>query len=375
MPTPPTFVTQDPAADIDEMVAYYESLTAANLHPAAVERLMLNCIAYRYSLLKAAIQDAAEQTLVDFARAPALDSLGIFYGVTRLAAAPATTQIQFTLVSGHGGVTIPGNTRVATVDGQVIFTTIEDVIVPALNTTATVMAEATTDGAAGNAYTTGNVTTILDPQPYLVSATNTTTTSGGADTEADEPLRARIKAAPAAFSVAGSRKAYRYHALSASALLSDVAVLAYSDDPVFPLGEVHIFPLMADGSVTPSGVLTAVEEACTAEEVRPLSDTVVVTAPTKVDYDITASITIFNSFDPTDTQAAIEDYITEWAEARRQTLGIDITDTQVITAISNAVPGAVYDLTLTGWTDVVIAATEYGNLDNLTITIAGTTAG
>jgi len=199
MPTPPTFATIDPLTDLEALVAYYEGLTGVALQPSSVERLMLNAIAYRFSLTMATIQDAACQNLVDFARAPALDYLGIYVGVTRRAAGPASVAVEFTLISGHGGVTIPAGTRIATTDGQVIFQTTAAINVGALSTTGTGSAEAQTDGASGNGYAIGALTSILDPQAYLVSVTNTAVTAGGNDAETDDALRVRIKQAPSAF--------------------------------------------------------------------------------------------------------------------------------------------------------------------------------
>lgn len=77
-------VPADPQQITAELVAAYEAATGKTLYPAQVERLLIDLIAYRETLLRAAINDAARQNLVRFARAPMLDYLGELVGVRRL---------------------------------------------------------------------------------------------------------------------------------------------------------------------------------------------------------------------------------------------------------------------------------------------------
>ena len=363
MATAPTFVTQDPLQDIADTVAFYESQTGLALAPAAVERLILNAIAYRLSLIKAQVQDAALQNLVDFAIAPSLDYLGIYVGVTRLAAAPAIAQIEFTLNVNVSGITVPQGTRIASIDGLAVFVLTADVFIAATILTGTGTAECDTNGQAANGYAPGQVTQIQDPFPYIISATNTATTAGGADAEGDPSLRTRIKLAPSAFSVAGSRNAYRYHALTASELLVDCAVPETLGD-----GVVNLYPLMRDGSATPSLILTAVEDACTGEQVRPISDTVNAIAPTRTTFSIALVVTPYVGYSTVTMEAAIEEALTDWVESKRQTLGNDIVDTQIFAVAHNAVPGQAYDMSLTAWSDITIAPTAFAFLTSVSVT-------
>lgn len=80
----PEFVARDPAQIVADVVADFERETGRTLYPAQVERLLANVLAYRESLLREAIQDAAKQNLLRYARAPALDMIGELLGVARL---------------------------------------------------------------------------------------------------------------------------------------------------------------------------------------------------------------------------------------------------------------------------------------------------
>ena len=75
-----------------------------------------------------------------------------------------------------------------------------------------VLAECTATGNAGNGLAPGEVSTIVDPVPYITSAVNQNTTEGGADVENDESLAERVYLAPGAYSTAGPEDGYLYHA-------------------------------------------------------------------------------------------------------------------------------------------------------------------
>ena len=84
MSDPVKLVDDDPLAIVDEMVARFQQDAGRTLYPAQIERLLIDQIAYREALVRAAINDVARQNLVAFARAPMLDYLGELVGVARL---------------------------------------------------------------------------------------------------------------------------------------------------------------------------------------------------------------------------------------------------------------------------------------------------
>src|SRR6202044_1239978 len=100
---PPVFVSDtdglDPNLILADMVAEFEAAAGRTLYPAQVERLLINLYAYRESLVRNAIQYAAEQNLLAFATFPMLDYLGQLLSVTRLASQGASATLQFTLAN------------------------------------------------------------------------------------------------------------------------------------------------------------------------------------------------------------------------------------------------------------------------------------
>lgn len=164
----------------------------------------------------------------------------------------------------------------------------------------------------------------------------------------DNSYRERIYLAPTALSVAGPHDAYKYHALSADSRIADVAIISevetkvktlgvyggcaflggknylmntlvvdglhlgndysvtYEDDLLMitligdatsresiditinreMAGEVKIVPILVGGEIPDKDMLKKVKEACSASDVRPMTDLVLVEVPEQVEYDI-----------------------------------------------------------------------------------------
>lgn len=366
--TPPQFISVDGTTVLAELVALYESITGKVLQPAQPERLLINAFAYRELQLRQQIQLAAEQTLVSFAKAPALDYLGELVGVQRLAASPANCIIRFSLIAGHGGVVIPANTRVATADGNIVFATAEAADVDAGVLTKDVQCFALTTGAAGNGYAANGVSDILDPQPFITGAGNLAATSGGADEETDDVFRERIKLAPEAFSTAGSVGAYKFHAKSASPAILDVAIT--SPTP----GTVNIYPLAEGGLPTSTAILNLVLGVCNSETVRPLSDTVNVLSPTAVNYAITVQLTCYNDADTAAIETQVAANLAAYAATRSKQIGLDIVRTQIIAQCM--VPGVYNAVVVSPSSDVAVTPTQVPVLNAaISVTVTGLTDG
>ncbi|NJD38458.1 MAG: baseplate J/gp47 family protein [Geobacter sp.] len=357
----PSFITRDPAAVTAEMVTQYEAMTGKTLQPAQVERVLIDLIAYRESLLRIAIQEAAKQNLVEFAHYPMLDYLGALVGVARLEARPAVTRIRFDLAVASGVDTIiPAGTVIASKDGVVNFTTDTALVISAGQTTGEVAATATTAGTTGNGYLAGEVNSLTTPLAGITAA-STTFTSGGADAEDDDRLRERIKQAPESFSNAGSRGAYRYWAMTAHQSIVDVAVLSPS------AGVVQIYPLTVDG--TPSqGILDAVEATCNADTVRPLTDDVHAVAPQAKPFAIACSITPTVAADPAILVQQVQTALEAVATDLRRSLGRDLVVHRLIAAAQDVT--GVYKAAITSpVADETNADNEWSDCTGITITL------
>ncbi len=159
----PSFVERDPRGLTAQMVADYEAMVGRKLQPAQVERLLVDVIAYRESLVRIAIQEAAKQNLLAYAAFPMLDHLGDLLGVRRLPPASAVATLRFVLDAARSGVTIVSSgTRVRSGDGRAVFATTAPVEIPAGSLFVEVAASAEAPGETGNGYVEGQIADLLD---------------------------------------------------------------------------------------------------------------------------------------------------------------------------------------------------------------------
>ena len=166
---PPTFIKDadglNPNLILADMVAAFQAAAGRTLQPAQVERLLINLYAYRESLVRNAIQYAGQQNLLAFAVFPMIDYLGQLLGVSRLGAQGAVTTLQFTLQNALTlPYTIPAGTQAGTADGEFVFATNADLIVPAATTVASITATCTTAGPNANGYLPGQSQRAAQPQ-------------------------------------------------------------------------------------------------------------------------------------------------------------------------------------------------------------------
>lgn len=341
----PKFIPDDPTAVTQELISAYEAMTGKTLYPAHVDRLMIDLIAYRESVTRAAINDTGRQNLVAFARAPMLDYLGELVGVSRLPAQSARCTVRLTFTEAlASSLAIPAETRVETGSG-VQFQTEAQIIVPAAATDADLAVIAVEPGSAANGYLPGQVNALVDDVGVDVeTVANLGVTLGGADEETDDRLRDRIRLAPESFTVAGSRLAYRHHALRAHQDIVDVAVVGpqlvlqngqlVSQNGV-PPGVVRLFPLLKSG-LPDAATLAAVAAACSADKTRPLTDLVEVLPPVEYPYAIRARLTLFTSADASTTLAAAHDAAAAYALTQSAAMGRDPVPSQIVAALSVA---------------------------------------
>ena len=363
----PSFIDRDPQAITAEIVAQYEQLTGKTLYPAQVERLLIDVIAYRETLVRIGIQEAAKQNLVAYARAPMLDYLGELVGVTRLPAQLATAPLRFSVETALAtNLLIPAGTRVEGGDGAATFMTDADATLLAGSQFVNVNATCEEAGVIGNGWQPGQINNLVDELGDVdVAAVNIAVTSGGFDEEDDDRPRERIKLAPESFSNAGSRLAYRFHALKAHQSIIDVAVLS-------PIpGTVKLYPLLTSG-LPDANMLSLVNSTCSAERVRPLTDLVETLAPTKIDYSIDALLVLYATASQAATLAAAQAAASAFATDRAAGLGRDVVPSQVIAALS--VTG-VYQVVLNSPALLTVAENEWANCTGITVNVTGTVNG
>nr|DAY64340.1 MAG TPA: baseplate assembly protein [Caudoviricetes sp.] len=278
------------------------------------------------------IDRAGKQSLLKYSYSDFLDNLGLLKGVTRSPATAAVTTLRFTVSAVRQVATaIPKGTRVSA-GGSVYFATDEYAEIPAGGSTVDVPATCTDTGTEGNDMAAGDLTTMVDPLPYVASVTNTTATEGGADVESDDDLAERIYLAPGAYSTAGPEDGYLFHAKQFNPSIGDV--VATSNQAA---GTVDIVFIMSDGKTPGTEMINGLKEYLNGKTRRPMTDLVNVSAPAEVTYTVDLTYYINRSDSARAVaiqeavQTAVDDYLT-W----QRTIGRDINPSKLVALVMAA---------------------------------------
>ena len=354
------------SAMITDFCERYQEITGKPivLSKADPNRIILLAVAqYLYQGLLH-VDKAGKMNFLKYAYGPYLRHLAALRGVTEMEPQKATVTVRWSLEEAREqDTTIPAGTRI-TADWEVFFETLSGVVIPAGDTDVTVVMACTETGEKGNNFAPGELTIMADPVPFIADVVNTTQSAGGMDAESDESLAERIYLAPSGYSVAGSEAAYIYHAKSSGVDIGDVKVSSPS------AGVVDVRFLMADGSLPDADDIVKMSDYLSADERRPLTDYVQVSAPTTVDYTITATYYIGSSNQSIEAgiKAAVEAAVEDYKAWQGGAIGRDINPNELVSMMMQA--GA-KRVVVTAPVSTAIGATYIGNCTGTTLTYGG----
>ena len=327
-----SFVDTDTSKVEQNVITMYEAITEKKLYPGDPVRLFLEALAAVIAQQRYHIDYTGKQNLLGYAQGDFLDHLGVLTDTTRLEASAAKATMQYSIAEPLGfAVLIPEGSRVTPGD-QIYFATTEAAEIPAGDTSVTVTAQCQTAGSAGNGFVAGQINKMVDVVENITSVANTDTSLGGSDEEADENMQQRIRLAPEKYSTAGPELGYQYWAQAAHQDILDVSVV--SPTP----GDVVIYVLMQGGALPAQEILDAVEAEVTAEKRRPLNDSLTVSAPDQVAYDvhITYYIGTSDSTRAAAIQTAVNNAVDEYILWQKSKIGRDINPSELVRRVQQA---------------------------------------
>lgn len=276
--------------------------------------------------------DAGKMGLLKYSRGKFLENLGALKHIYRKRAAGATTTIRFSL-SGERATTtgIPKGTRLTAGD-SVYFATDEYCEILTGEIFVDVRATCLAAGSAGNDYGVGEISTIVDPIPYVESGENITRPENGSDEEDDESLKQRIYVAPSAYSTAGTRDAYEYFVRKFNPEITDVKVTSPE------ACVVRIRYLLKSGEVPGPESIKELKLYLSEPEIKPLTDKVEVMAPELTDYNLNVMYYI-NMSDKSRAeiiQSKVTDAINGFKIWQKSKMGRDINPDELIRRVLDA---------------------------------------
>ena len=181
--------------------------------------------------------------------------------------------------------------------------------------------------------------------------------------ESNDSLRRRVQLSFEGFSTAGPEGAYIFHALGSDARVLD----ADARSPV--PGQVIVAVLSNVGSgVAASDLLEAVDATLSDEDVRPLTDQVLVESAVIVNYAIVAQLTLYPGPDADVVLSAANSAAIAYAEANHR-LGRDVTLSGLYAALHQE---GVQNVVLTSpGASITVARNEASYCTGITITSVG----
>ncbi len=182
--------------------------------------------------------------------------------------------------------------------------------------------------------------------------------------ESDHDYRARIQLALEGISTAGSEGSYVFHGLSADADVKDIQ--AVSPEP----GEVVVYVLSrtGNGEASPE-LLSIVEAALNAEDIRPLTDHVTVSSATIVPYAVEAELITYPDPDAEIVRQAAEDAVRTYTESMHR-IGYDVTLSGLYAALHQ--PGVQNVVLTSPAASLVTGDGETTYCTSITVTAGGT---
>ena len=355
------FISTDTRQMYQSMVSGVEEQLGEELFQGDERRLYTEALVAVFAQLFAAVNDACRQRLLRYARGEVLDALGENRGVTRNSSVKATCTVRFSLETAIGSnIIIPKGTRVTSDNVRYFETDVTSVLAAGM-TYEDVPCTAKEGGSVYNGITIGEINILVDQVPYIDEVSNTTSTDGGSDEETDDEYRDRIRIALSAVSVAGPASYYKYLAINADPSIAD----AYVDTP--SAGTVRITPICYGGEVPDENMIAKVLAACSADDVRPLTDSVTVVAPSVEPYDIELKYYTTTEYESAciETMEGEDGAIARYNEWQTEELGRDINPDKLRAFM--LAPSWESDSILVGCTRVTITSPTYEQLDARTV--------
>lgn len=161
----------------------------------------------------------------------------------------------------------------------------------------------------------------------IVPADDTTIPPTAAVMESDTDLRLRAQQAFEGLSVAGPVGAYEYHGRSADGRVADISVVSPSPACV----TITVLAREGDGTAG-ADLLSVVEKALNAEDVRPVGDRVTVQAARIVPYEVAATLYFYPGPEAEPIRAAAEQKLKAYITTQHR-LGRDVRRSAIYAAL------------------------------------------
>lgn len=295
------YVTYDPDEIWEDMMVAYVEAGGDILYPGDEKEILLRAVLADIVQVFAGIDNGLRMQTLRYAVGDYLDVLGEQRGCERIEALAATAGVTITTNATGQADELPAGTAM-TADGEMFYTLDEDIALSGYAQTLTATVTADRPGSAGNGLTAGTQMSLEYTLPAISAIVVSTAASGGQEAEEDDTYRERIRQHGLANVTTGPARQYEAAAEAVSSNIVDAKAVNLA------AGSVGICLILSTQTGAES-LIEAVEAALSAEDVRPLTDTISVYQATDIPYTLNVQYACDNASTAAQTLAqAAADY-------------------------------------------------------------------
>lgn len=323
------YLTYDPDEIWNEMMFQYAKCGGDILYPGDEKEMLLRSVQADIVQLLAGADNALRMQTLRYAVGTYLDIIGENRLCERIAASAATASVTITANATGEARTLPAGMTM-TADGVMFYALQDDVTLSGYQETLTATIVCTQTGSGGNGLLTGATLSLTSTDSAIKNAISSIVTasdaSGGQEKETDDAYRDRIRTYGLAAVTTGPSQQYEAQAKAVSSVILDAKAVNGGE------GEVEIYLLLSDPTGS-AAIIQAVEDALSATDVRPLTDTVTVDLADDVPYTLNVVVTTDGSSSVT---AGIADAVASYQAWQDQTIGLAFNPDRLMAAIYQA---------------------------------------
>ena len=319
------YVQYDPQQLWNEIKTRYIEAGGDILYPGDEKEMLLRAALAVIVQVLATVDNALRMQTLRYAQGEYLDVLGEMRGCARIGASAARATVTITTnATGRADILPAGTTMTA--DGQQFYELVEDFAMTGGQQTATAAIRAVQTGSAGNGLLAGTQMHLSMTNAGILSIIVATDAAGGNEQEEDEVYRQRIREYGLASVTTGPEQQYEAVTMAVSSEILDANAVNID------AGEVGVYVILSDDGHA-AAILQEIQEALSAENVRPLTDKVSVYQAEAVNYTLKVE---YKADGSSAVSSAIAAAVNEYQEWQDNTIGRAFNPDRLMAAVYQA---------------------------------------
>lgn len=304
------YLSYDPEEIWEEMTDAYRDAGGDVLYPGDEKEMLLRSVMAVVVQVFAGVDNALRMQTLRYAAGEYLDLIGEQRNCPRIQASPAKTSVLI-LGRANGRPSVLPKGTAMTADGANFYLLEEAVTLSGFTQSLNAEITAERPGSAGNALLAGTELQLAINNAGVESITVNADAAGGNEKEDDDVYRERIREFWLTAVTTGPARQYEAAAKRVSSAIVDARALRTG------AGQVGVY-LILSTSTGASAIVQAVQAALSAEELRPLTDSVTVSV---AEYETYVLSVQYQANAGSTTTAAIAAAVQEYKDWQENTIG------------------------------------------------------